>query len=589
MKPRKWNRKYRLLLTALLLPLLPAPAAPAADAPQPDPGLSQACVEPPAGLVAWWPFDEAGGGTARDLILANNGAWNGNPTPSPAVVDGGLSFDGVEDFVAVPDDDVLNPGQGDFSVDFWIQTTHADGLQSIVDKRFVSSFQVVGYQVFLFHGRVGLQLSDGTHSNYVSNVFVADGHMHHVAVTVDRDDPQGIRFYRNGVQVGPAGNPTPRSGNLKNSAPLRIGGSSDKFFPAFFDGVLDELEIFKRALGPFEVARIAFADGAGKCKCREAPCGLVAWWPLDDQVLTGQAAEIAEHLSGPHTGTAEGATPTTGTVQGAFRFDGQDDRVRIPASSALSIDLEESASFSIDAWIKTAASTGFRPVVSSTFPHPVDFGNSGYYLFLSDGVPGFEVESFDFSNPFPITVAGGTCPTCPSLADDAWHLLGATVNWDAGGGSFVVRLYVDGELAATFPPVNMVGSALGGDVILGALLSRPSFFFEGKIDEVEIFNRLLVEADFSTLYAAGPAGKCKEGLPPRVCGTRGAGPCPAGQFCDFPEEAQCGAFDAPGVCRDRPELCLTEFDPVCGCDGQTYSNACFANVSGVSVLHPGPC
>jgi hypothetical protein len=74
-----------------------------------------------------------------------------------------------------------------------------------------------------------------------------------------------------------------------------------------------------------------------------------------------------------------------------------------------------------------------------------------------------------------------------------------------------------------------------------------------------------------------------------ACGTRGAAPCPDGQFCDFPAGSECGATDRGGRCVPRPEVCTREFNPVCGCDGQTHPTACVANSNGVSVAHPGQC
>lgn len=39
----------------------------------------------------------------------------------------------------------------------------------------------------------------------------------------------------------------------------------------------------------------------------------------------------------------------------------------------------------------------------------------------------------------------------------------------------------------------------------------------------------------------------------------------------------------------REQVCIAVWDPVCGQDGKTYSNACFAKLSGVRVAHKGKC
>ncbi|WP_298911986.1 Kazal-type serine protease inhibitor family protein [uncultured Algimonas sp.] len=102
------------------------------------------------------------------------------------------------------------------------------------------------------------------------------------------------------------------------------------------------------------------------------------------------------------------------------------------------------------------------------------------------------------------------------------------------------------------------------------------------------------------VYQPIPQPPLRSPLPPgpavqpgdRLCGGMVAwqgAPCGPGEFCYRPLEAQCGAADQPGVCRTAPEMCTMQYDPVCGCDGKTYSNECVANGNGVSAAYRGEC
>lgn len=75
----------------------------------------------------------------------------------------------------------------------------------------------------------------------------------------------------------------------------------------------------------------------------------------------------------------------------------------------------------------------------------------------------------------------------------------------------------------------------------------------------------------------------------RLCGSKGLAQCGKDEFCSFTAKANCGRADAPGVCTVKPQICYQLYKPVCGCNGQTYSNDCYAHGAGVSVDHDGAC
>ena len=60
--------------------------------------------------------------------------------------------------------------------------------------------------------------------------------------------------------------------------------------------------------------------------------------------------------------------------------------------------------------------------------------------------------------------------------------------------------------------------------------------------------------------------------------------CNADEFCLLD-----GCSSTVGECYLRPIECSTIFDAVCGCDGQTYGNACEAASAGVNVDYLGEC
>ncbi len=74
-----------------------------------------------------------------------------------------------------------------------------------------------------------------------------------------------------------------------------------------------------------------------------------------------------------------------------------------------------------------------------------------------------------------------------------------------------------------------------------------------------------------------------------TCGGPAGIPCDAsGEFCKLPIGV-CDPTSPFGQCAPVPQACPLYWDPVCGCDGNTYGNECEADMARVSILHHGPC
>jgi hypothetical protein len=205
------------------------------------------------GMVAYWPLDEASGGTVHDCtsngtdgILAS---WDGGaplPTWGPGHHGGALLFDGAGGFVDLGTPSDLRIG-GALTMSAWVRSS-PQGNQAV-------QATVVGtdiWWVYLRAGSAGITV-ESMGAGYVTlstgNVVASGQWTHMVGVF----QPGGtLEVYVGGQRKGnlsvDAGNP------YTNPARARIGANS---LGDFFAGAIDDVRIFKRALSPCEIGALA--------------------------------------------------------------------------------------------------------------------------------------------------------------------------------------------------------------------------------------------------------------------------------------------------------------------------------------------
>jgi len=237
------------------------------------------CVSLPSGMVGWW----AGDDTANDFLGTNPGTLQGGAAFATGEVGGAFSFNGTNASVQVPNSLNLLLGAGEITVDAWINSPPWDPSVSDVGAIVTKSSPSFPYQGYSLRtrgdNRVEFTATDcGTGACGFSDVglggakqplrsmsVVADGKWHHVAGVRRADGTREI--YVDGVLEN-----TRVEGmwNTDSGNPLYIG-QADGTNDYLIRGLVDEVEVFNRALSAAEIGALFTAGSGGKCKPGSPP------------------------------------------------------------------------------------------------------------------------------------------------------------------------------------------------------------------------------------------------------------------------------------------------------------------------------
>jgi len=206
--------------------------------------VSQASAQP-LGMIGYWTFDD---GTAKDTVGTNDGTIYG-ATWTTGIVNGALSFDGVDDCVNVPHHPSLNfYSEDSFTIEALVKTSTLGSIQSIVTKQdAVESYSLRidanGKAQFFLKDSNAIPLS----VNGVSNI--ANNSWHHVVGVRDHTENK-IKIYVDGtIEISVIDTLT---GGFDSYGDLGIGYSGYGNW-WYFNGLIDEVAIYHRALTASEI------------------------------------------------------------------------------------------------------------------------------------------------------------------------------------------------------------------------------------------------------------------------------------------------------------------------------------------------
>jgi hypothetical protein len=208
----------------------------------------------PTDAIGYWPLDATSGMVAVDASGdGNNGTVSGATWNPNGKVNGCLSFNGVNNYVGI-----TNPVSTDFSIVFWVKTTQTAGTgqwyngAALVDGDYPGTANDFGTALVGGKFAFGVGNPDTT---ILSTNAINDGNWHLCVAT--RAQSTGVmNLYVDGnLQATGTGN----TNVLSASAVLMFGQTASG--GGYFNGSLDEIKIFNRALGNNEVTAL-YNNGA---------------------------------------------------------------------------------------------------------------------------------------------------------------------------------------------------------------------------------------------------------------------------------------------------------------------------------------
>ena len=443
------------------------------------------------GPVAYWSFNEGYGTTAYDGTSNSNdgtitsATWQ---TEDQCIAGKCLDFDGINNKVTI---------------------STVNNIQFDQPHTFSAWFTYRGFQGGFSGGKGGLFRTTGG-----ARIYTADNSSNALCLqktvsicTGNLNDNQWYyytytwdgttaKIYIDGVQVN--------SGAITLTAitNLTIG-----YTQWWHKGMIDEVKIYPYARTATQIktdynaglAGVSSASGVsvvmGGQSNKYLSDGLVAYWKMDEASWSGVADEVIDASGNGNHGVRGGsATTANGKFGNGGSFDGSGDYILIAGTS--DFDVQD---FTLSSWNYSDNYDANMFMFEKTTEGSV---NTQYSLFYNSGGTDSKIyfRTYGLSTT-ELTVADHA----NGPVDGQWNHIVATYNSSTG----IKKIYCNGvEIASQTGLTGTINTNPTGTSWIGTYGGGSGYPFNGKKDEVRIYNRALSAREVRQLYewAPGPVG-----------------------------------------------------------------------------------
>jgi hypothetical protein len=264
-----------------------------------------------------------------------------------------------------------------------------------------------------------------------------------------------------------------------------------------FDGAIDDVRIYNRALSATEVKQLYNLSqntvGHSNAGPGTLSNGLVGYWTFDGKDTnwaTGKARDISSNRNyGSLAYMSTSSSPTPGKIGQAMYFNGTSNYIDLTGAAGT---LQIQAPRTITGWLNTTNFTSGPSDVSC------DPANRFHYIY-SDG-NGVGLNLYTLQNGslnFDHWYDGSNYDYLQStthLSTSTWYHFAAVQD------SSRLKLYINGAFDSATDQANTTNFFVAPPTVGYAPCGSTDFFYPGKIDDMRFYNRALSAAEVKQLY-----------------------------------------------------------------------------------------